>query len=274
MNMLNKESASNNTVFSALPYPELKETIYGSLNRLTWIKKFISKKQKVLDIGCGTGFMITIPLIAEGYDVVGYDLDQKSINYGKKLLRSYNFDEEKLTCKNVNSITFQPDVIMLSEVLEHISNKPLEELLTLAYSLLKPGGIMLITIPNGYGLFELESFLWYKLKIGKLLERLYVVELMIILKNKLLGYNTVEQHPSSLDTSGHIQRFTYFSLEKKLKRFGFITLEKRGGTFFSGPFTNLLFTGIKPIMKCNLFLGKLLKIFAADFYIAMQKTFK
>lgn len=271
--LTSNESKPDNNFFSTSLYPMPKETIYGSLNRLHWIKKFISKEQRILDIGCGTGSMITIPLIAEGYDVIGYDLDQKSIDYGKKLLLSYNFDERKLMCKNINTITFQPDVILLSEVLEHLSDNYLGELLPVVYSILKPGGIMLVTVPNGYGLFELESFLWYKLKLGTLLEKIYLVELIIILKNKLLGYNTVEQHPSSLDTSPHVQKFTYFSLEKKLKRFGFVTIEKKGGTLFSGPFTNLLFTGIKPIMKCNLFLGKLLKIFAADFYIAMQKPF-
>lgn len=248
-----------------------KETIYGSLNRLNWIKKFISKKHKVIDIGCGTGFMITIPLIAQGYDVMGYDLDQKSIDYGKKLLRSYNLDETKLVANNVNSITDQPDIIILSEVLEHIPNNDLDNLLNLVYALLKPGGKILITVPNGYGLFELESFVWFKLKFGKLLEKIYFVEFIIILKNKILGHNTVEQHPSSLDTSPHVQRFTYFSLEKKLKKFGFITKEKQGGTFISGPFSNLLFTGFKPIMQFNLFLGRLTKMFAADFYIALEK---
>lgn len=254
-------------------YLQPKETMYGSLNRLEWMKKFITKKQKIIDVGCGTGYMITIPLIAQGYDVIGYDLDQKSIDYGKNLLRNNNLDENRLICKNINTLSLQPDVIILSEILEHLSNKDLDEFLSLIFSSLKPGGIVLVTIPNGYGLFEFESFLWYKAKIGKLLEKLYIVESILIIKNKLLGINTVEAHPSSLDNSSHLQRFTYFSIEKKLKRHGFFTKQKQGGSLMSGPFSNLFFTGFKPIMKLNLFLGKAFSFFAADFYIAVQKPF-
>ncbi|MEX0940398.1 MAG: class I SAM-dependent methyltransferase [Candidatus Babeliales bacterium] len=201
-----------------------KETIYGSYNRYKWFKKFLNKDQKIIDLGCGTGSMITIPLIAEGYDILGLDLDQKSINYGKQLLEKNKLNTDLLACFDFATISFVPDVVILSEVLEHIKTGELEQIISLVFKKLKPGGLLLITVPNGYGIFEWESFLWYKLKLGKLLEKLYIVETIVIIKNKLIG-DWIEDHPSSLDTSGHVQRFTYNSLEKLLHNSGFVTKE-------------------------------------------------
>ena len=69
-----------------------KENIYGSIKRLEWFEKFLNKNQKIVDICCGTGYMVTIPLISEGYDIIGVDLDQKSIDYGKNLLKKNHLD--------------------------------------------------------------------------------------------------------------------------------------------------------------------------------------
>lgn len=249
---------------------EPKESMYGSLNRLNWFKQFLNKDQTIVDIGCGTGSMITIPLIAQGYNIIGLDLDQKSIDYGRNLLGSYNLDSDRLKCMDFGQLDLDPDIIILSEVLEHLSTDQLNSLISLIHRKLKPGGLLLITVPNGYGWFEFESFLWYKMKLGWMLEKLYIVEGVIILKNKLFG-NTIEPHPSSLDCSGHIQQFSYSSLEKTVGAHGFNTTQKQGGSMISGPLSNLFFTGIKPVMKLNLFLGKKLSRIASDFYISVQK---
>jgi 2-polyprenyl-3-methyl-5-hydroxy-6-metoxy-1,4-benzoquinol methylase len=247
-----------------------KESIYGSRNRLNWLTKFLTKKQKIIDLGCGTGSMITIPLISKGYDIIGIDLDKKSIEFGKNILRENNLDPDRLLCTDFLSTSIEPDIIILSEVLEHLSSSMLNEILTMAFKKLKPNGSLLITVPNGYGCFELESFLWNKLKLGKLLEKIFIVEAIIILKNKILG-NTIELYPSTLDSSPHVQRFTYKSIEEVLKQNNFTLIEKLGGSLISGPFSNLFFTGIKPVMKLNLFLGKIFSPIASDFYIAVQK---
>ena len=100
---------------------------------------------------------------------------------------------------------------------------------------------------------------------------MYVVEAVIIAKNKICG-NTIELHPSSLDTSPHVQRFTYRSGATLLKNHGFTVTQKKGGSFLSGPFSNLFFTGFKPIMKLNMILGNWLSPLASDFYIVAEKN--
>jgi len=247
------------------------ETIYGTTNRMEWIKKFIHKNQTIIDVGCGTGSMMTIPLYLQGYKIGGYDLDLNSIEYGKKLLRENGIEDTFLFCQDITALEKKVDVVILSQVLEHLPTPAMHTLIADCLAVLKPGGLFLITVPNGYGIFELESFLWYKLKLGKAFAMLKIPSVINRLKKLIIVEK--EEFPSSLDSSPHVQRFTYFSLEKALRKHPVIVKEKAGGSFISGPFSNLLFTGIKPIMRINNLLGRLMPMIASDFYIAVQKPF-
>lgn len=250
---------------------EPRENIYGSLNRLKWFKKFITKNDVIVDLGCGTGSMVTIPLIVQGYNVVGIDLDEKSIEYGKNLLKFYGLDETRLICADFKDCSIKPTIIILSQVIEHLSDESITVLMKTIFSKLTSDGKVLVTVPNGYGLFEFESFLWYKMRLGFVLEKLYITRTLAFLKKRIV--ETVDElHPSSLDSSPHVQRFTYFSIEKKLKKYGFSAIQKTGGSFCSGPFSNILFSGINPIIRFNLFLGSKIPALAADFYVAFQKS--
>jgi 2-polyprenyl-3-methyl-5-hydroxy-6-metoxy-1,4-benzoquinol methylase len=41
---------------------------------IDWIKKQLQPNQHILDAGCGSG-VILVPLTAQGFDVVGVDID-------------------------------------------------------------------------------------------------------------------------------------------------------------------------------------------------------
>ena len=246
------------------------QTVYGTQTRYEWFKKFLTSTDKIVDIGCGTGVMITIPLMQEHFDITGLDLDENSIGYGKKLLETNGIEKDRLLCKNFSELAFAPNKIILSQVLEHLNNKQVDELLILLFERLPEGGQLLITVPHGYGWFEFESFLWYKIKLGKIISLLRIEGI----KRKVFGINSIEEHPSSLDSSPHVQRFTYFSLPKMLKKYGFQLKELRGGSLISGPFSNVFFTGFNFIMQLNMFLGRKFPIIASDLYIAVEKPYK
>jgi len=247
------------------------ETIYGFRSRYEWVKKFLSKDDKVVDLGCGTGVMMTLPFLKEGFDVVGVDTDEKSIAYGKNLLRQNDLSDECLVCDDFANVSFVPNKIILSQVLEHLTDDQVDGLLKLLYSRLEKGGLVLITLPNGYGWFEMESFLWYKLKLGMVLTKTKLAGGYVFIKHKILRKNTYFDEPSSLDSSPHIQRFTYSSFSKKAEQYGFKIKDRRGGGLLSGPFSSVLFTGIESVQKLNMFLGRKLPALAADFYIALEK---
>ena len=93
-------------------YSNMIENIYGSEKRLDWIKSIVNKSQSILELGCGTGLMITIPLLQDGYNIVGIDNHEGSIEYGRGLLKKEGQDINKLKCGNLADLNGQYDVIM------------------------------------------------------------------------------------------------------------------------------------------------------------------
>ena len=53
-----------------------RENVYGHLQRLQWLRAYLKPEDRVVEFGCGTGRLITVPLRSWGYDVTGVDLDE------------------------------------------------------------------------------------------------------------------------------------------------------------------------------------------------------
>jgi 2-polyprenyl-3-methyl-5-hydroxy-6-metoxy-1,4-benzoquinol methylase len=251
----------------------IPENAYGHARRLDWIRSHLLPGDTVAEVGCGTGAMITIPLARLGVRVRGLDTDAASVAFGRDLLRKAKLDPDILRLGELGSLGCSPDVIVLSEVLEHIPAPESAAFLGGLRQALRPGGRLLVTVPNGWGWFELESFLWFRLGLGPLLERLRVADAIRALKKQLVG-PAIEGHyhmtPSTLSASPHVRRFTLRSIRRELERAGFRVVEARGSVLFAGPFSNLLFTGLRPAMALNLRLGRLLGPLAANYFLACR----
>ena len=124
-----------------------------------------------------------------------------------------------------------------------------------------------MTVPNGYGLFELDSFLWFRLRLGLLFELVQVNNLIRRVKRRLCGDYVDAAYLSTLDSSPRVQRFTFRSIQRTLERAGFEVKRARGSVLFSGPFSNLLFTGCGRVMRANAHLGRRLPRLSASFYV-------
>ena len=252
----------------------LKENIYGHAKRLSWILSHLHQSDLIVEFGCGTGYMISFQLTKKGYLVYGLDTDEKSITLGQALLTQEGFDPSRLKVMNLSELNLNPDIIIASEVLEHITSKDLANIFPIIRNKLKHDGLLLITVPNGYGWFELESFLWHKTPFGKLLTWSKVAEAINRLKSLILGRKVEYPYPATLSGSHHVQQFSHNSIQKLLKNNGFEVLEIKGSVLFSGPFSNLLFTGIKSIMKLNCILGQWFPKIASGFYIRSRPGLK
>lgn len=263
---LTKKTQKNITLMK----PYIKETIYGNQKRLDWILSHLKEDDAILEFGCGTGYMICYPLATRGYHVTGVDLDKTSIDYGKQLFEEKGIDPNTLRCENLSQIENKPNVIIASEVFEHILDDDLSIILSAIKNKLTADGRLLVTVPNGYGWFELESFLWFKAKFGKLIEVLRVDRIIRKIKSILFGDNLEDMTPSSLADSPHVQKFTYNSIKDMLEKYGFSVVSRTGAVLFAGPFSNLLFSGIDPILKLNTKLGGYFPKVASGFFISCK----
>lgn len=98
------------------------------------------KKIKILDIGCGTGSILE-SLKGKG-DLYGIDPSSDAINYCKT---KGNFKLKKSNIESLNYPNNYFDVIILSDIIEHIDDdsKGIQN----CYKILKKKGILIITVP-------------------------------------------------------------------------------------------------------------------------------
>lgn len=248
---------------------DVHDNIYGHGKRLRWILEQLHPKQRIIELGCGTGYMITLPLAQRGFSVQGVDLDEASIQLGRRIFAEHGVATE--TLQAVDLAAMEPvDVIIASEVLEHNRDEELTALLDCIRSRLQASGLLLVTVPNGYGWFELESFLWYRLGLGRLIEFFRIDRVIRHLRRRLAGSDPSDDPPSTLCHSPHVQRFTRRSIQQRLTQAGFEVVGCVGSVLFAGPFSNLLFADVHPVMRLNHLLGTWFPDVAAGFYVACK----
>lgn len=177
------------------------------------LEQSIPPNGKVLDIGCGNGH-ISIYIGGLGYEVEGIDISEKAIEKAKLNNKYSNVsfavqDAEKLVAQNKKY-----DAIICSEVLEHL-HQP-SGLLSCVYQLLKPEGIVIITVPNGYGPRELTI----TRPMQYIMKKEGVLKSLVTGLKSLLGYNgtTIQ---SDADELGHVQFFTKKKLSATVEKQGF-----------------------------------------------------
>jgi SAM-dependent methyltransferase len=249
----------------------VRETVYGSRKRLTWVLRHATRSDELLEVGCGTGYMLCRPLARLGYRIAGIDLDRASIERGQELLRGEGLDPSILSCRPLGAVSSRPNVIIVSEVLEHLHDEELSSLLSDIRAHLDRGGRLLVTVPNGFGWFEMEQFVWWKLGIGSLLFRSGFCHLVEKTKIRRLGAEAVDPGPpSTLSSSPHVQRFTMASITRRLTDAGFEITDARGSVAVSGPFSNLFFAGLDPLLDANGRIGDRLGSLASGYFVSCR----
>jgi SAM-dependent methyltransferase len=249
------------------------ENIYGHLQRLHWLRDHLAKTDRTVEFGCGTGALITVPLRSWGYDVSGIDLDHASIAHGRRLLEGAGLDSDALTTTDLRDYPGPLDVVICSEVLEHLDDVTLGESLGLMREKLAPDGRLLITVPNGYSEFELENFLWTSTGLDTLFERMRdgrAANAMRRLRARTIDWQEPE-NPMTVADSPHLQRFTWRSIHRTLAVAGFEVVEGRGAILVCGPFSDLLLSGVRSAMDLNQKLAQRFHKAASDFYLVAHK---
>lgn len=134
-----------------------------------------------------------------------------------------------------------------------------------------PAASPLVTVPNGYGWFELEAALWFRTGVDRFYHRRRVNRIVTGVHHVLTRGYVDAVFPSTVADSPHRQRFTHRSIRRLLTDAGFGIEDIRGSVLIAGPFSHLLFTGIVPAMRIDAALGRRLPRVAAGFYIAARR---
>jgi len=119
-----------------------KKSDIDTQRRYNFIKKRISKKQKILEVGSGHGFLIDI-MHKNGYNIIGTEISK---NKNKLLKNSTSAKILNLDLTKENTSIRNNQAIILFHVLEHIEN-PIEFLKNLR-NLLSDAGEIIIEVPN------------------------------------------------------------------------------------------------------------------------------
>jgi 2-polyprenyl-3-methyl-5-hydroxy-6-metoxy-1,4-benzoquinol methylase len=254
---------------NAVPLP--RENAYGSVKRLEWIRDRLDPSRRAVELGCGTGYMLTYPLRMWGYDVVGVDLDVASVEYGRRVLATAGVDPEVLQARDLRDLQGEVHTVIASEILEHLTDSELDAMLDVVHERLEPDGQLIVTAPNGYGWFELEALLWFRTGFDRLARRFPLNRLFALYRSLAVGGYEDAAHPSTIADSPHKQRFTLRRLKRTLERKGFAVEAVTGSVAFAGPFSNKLFTGMRRVMALNARGGDLAPPLASGFFVAARK---
>lgn len=120
------------------------------------------KKGRVLDVGCGRGLLLQA-FRRSGWDVQGTELSDQAARYARQVA---NVPVEIGRVEEIGFPEHSFDAVTLWHVLEHIHDPRV--VLAEANRILKPGGVLLVGVPNFSG-FEARFFRdkWFHLDVPR-----------------------------------------------------------------------------------------------------------
>jgi SAM-dependent methyltransferase len=214
------------------------EDIFGNTKKLRFILRAIEqhcaklgRDVAVLDFGCGNAAALGQYLIGKGIRYIGVDFHEPSLSYARN-----HFGGPSAEFRETVPTDVRFDVVVYADVLEHVPD-PLG-IVTEHARVLAPDGIMIGSVPNGYGPCETEKFIDRHLRLYKMLRfakrTAWRLAGIAPKNNPAIPYN---------HESGHIIFFTMRSLKRmatdagfRIVRFahgGFVGADLTGSTIFA-----------------------------------------
>jgi hypothetical protein len=127
-------------------------------------------------------------------------------------------------------------------------------MLDVAARALKPDGILLVSIPNGWGPYELEELLvrtrilWLPLVLVR-----RAVRAGVRAKHALRGAPPPERETPAYNVdSPHVQRFRLSTFRALARAHGFRIAHRRNGAWFGGDLTYFLFYFVPSLVPASL----------------------
>ena len=241
-----------------------QENLWGYLKRLRFVQRVIADSFpgrppdsiRVLDVGCGNGSELALPLGRLGFQVTGIDIHAESIEHAKQM--GADVGNLSYVCGRVEELESPPyDVVILSEVLEHLSEPRL--LLSAGLDHLKQNGVIIVTVPNGYGEFEIDSWLFRMLRLQRVVDA--------IARNSNQVSAATDNHES-----GHVQFFTRRQLRRLFAECSLSVTSEGVASFLAGPFVGHTLARSNRFIEWNARVtDKLPRGLASGWYFALHR---
>lgn len=205
----------------------MTEDTYGMKKRLDFVAEIIAEyaPERVLDMGCGTGANLTEPLARRFPSVrfLGIDSDRTSIEFAQRGKRCRNVDYAH---SDDMAASGKFDLVIASEVIEHVEDP--DAFLDFLKGRLTGEGKIVITLPNGYGPFEIASLLETLMRLSG------IYSLLLGARRLLKGAPAAQQTADTLAISPHINFFSYPQITRMIGDSGLEILRYRPRTFLCG----------------------------------------
>jgi SAM-dependent methyltransferase len=214
---------------------------------------------RILDVGCGTASQLGLPLARLGYDLTGIDVHAPSIAEANR--QAANISNARFLNLSVDDMGDRLfGVVILSEVLEHVHEPG--ELLDKAIARLEKNGLLIVTVPNGYGEFEWDSWLFRNLGLEGLVAKY----------EERRAPRTVIASTENSD-SRHIQFFTLRRLHQLFGEHRLRVVGKEASTLMAGPFVGHTLARSARFIEWNARIADKLPVsVASGWYFALKRT--
>jgi SAM-dependent methyltransferase len=206
----------------------------------------------VLEIGCNTG-NVTLSLAEAGFPVIGVEIDQAK---AEKAQARNPYEHARIVNRDMEDWDQEErfPVVVCSEVLEHLEQPA--EMARRIVGLTEPGGMAVITVPNGYGPWELLAYRWNPLRlVPALLRWIRLAAGRLPFLRKRLPVPA--PYPKG---ERHIQQFTYRSITRLLEQSGLEVVAPEGRSCFLAP--------VFPFSLCRRWSGLLWPLESLDMALA------
>ena len=242
-----------------------RENLWGYAKRLRFVRQTIDEafpnrepaSSRVLDVGCGNGSQLALPLVRLGFQVTGVDTHAPSIEHAGRDGR--DLQNARSICGRVEDLGAEPfAVVILSEVLEHIAEP--RELLKASARHLSSDGMMIVTVPNGLGEFEIDSWLFRKLRGQRIIDALSRKEQQVIAA-------------TDNQADGHVQFFTRRRLRRLFEECSLSIFRQGAGSFLAGPMIGHTLARSPRFIEWNARVtDKLPLVLASGWYFALRRS--
>lgn len=189
------------------------------------------RRLSILEVGCGNGNIVISMGSLGDHEILGIDIDAESI---EKAVRANPFGNVKFLCGDLEGLALPGnfDVVICSEVLEHLESPAW--MLRKIRSLLVQDGLILMTIPNGYGPLEVKQRVL--LRIRSQLVKIKIGNWLISLYRRMRNFDHENIQTSNVNREGdkHLQFFTLSAFQSLLKQEDITVLSIRNSNCWLG----------------------------------------